>query len=142
MKTLNDTTKNIYSFALHHNQLCSYDHRHHSFRVGATDFDVYYVSGEIEYTFHPEERGDYDTPTKAAWIEVGNIVEICDFELGIENHEMPTQIEIDSCKMGVRQAQVWHQLLIDNLQARIRAVVQEGLEEDCHERVLEEQLQD
>ena len=59
------------------------------------------VSGSVEvnavYDYHPEEQGDWDTPTKAAYAELAKINPPLDFiELVIESPDLPAPIEVSS----------------------------------------------
>ena len=59
------------------------------------------VSGSVEvnavYDYHPEEKGDWDTPTKAAYAELVKINPPLDcIELVIESPDLPTPVEVSS----------------------------------------------
>lgn len=59
------------------------------------------VSGSVEvnavYDYHPEEKGDWDTPTKAAYAELVKINPPLDcIELVIESPDLPAPIEVSS----------------------------------------------
>ena len=59
------------------------------------------VSGSVEvnavYDYHPEEQGDWDTPTKAAYAELVKINPPLDcIELVIESPDLPAPIEVSS----------------------------------------------
>ena len=59
------------------------------------------VSGSMEvnavYDYHPEEEGDWDTPTKAAYAELVKINPRLDcIELLIESPDFPTSIDVSS----------------------------------------------
>ena len=59
------------------------------------------VSGSVEvnavYDYHPEEEGDWDTPTKAAYAELVKINPPLDcIELVIESPDLPTPVEVSS----------------------------------------------
>lgn len=57
------------------------------------------VSGSMEvdavYDYHPEEKGDWDTPTKAAYAELVKINPLLDcVELVIESPDLPAPVEV------------------------------------------------
>ena len=57
------------------------------------------VSGSVEvnavYDYHPEEQGDWDTPTKAAYAELVKINPRLDcIELVIESPDLPAPIDV------------------------------------------------
>ena len=59
------------------------------------------VSGSVEvnavYDYHPEEQGDWDTPTKAAYAELVKINPPLDcIELVIESPDLPAPVEVSS----------------------------------------------
>lgn len=59
------------------------------------------VSGSVEvnavYDYHPEEKGDWDTPTKAAYAELVKINSRLDnIQLIIESCDLPAEIEVFS----------------------------------------------
>ena len=59
------------------------------------------VSGSVEvnavYDYHPEEEGDYDTPTKAAYAELTKINPRLDcIQLLIESPDLPDEVEVCS----------------------------------------------
>lgn len=59
------------------------------------------VSGSVEvnavYDYHPEEKGDWDTPTKAAYAELVKINPPLDcIELVIESPDLPAPVEVSS----------------------------------------------
>ena len=59
------------------------------------------VSGSVEvnavYDYHPEEKGDWDTPTKAAYAELVKINPPLDcIELVIESPDLPAPVDVSS----------------------------------------------
>jgi hypothetical protein len=86
MKTYNDTITNTIKIELDDI----------AFTVGNA-----IVSGSVEvnavYDYHPEEQGDWDTPTKAAYAELVKINPPLDcIELVIESPDLPTPVEVSS----------------------------------------------
>ena len=86
MKTYSDTITNTIKFEIDDI----------AFTVGNATVSVS-VEADVVYDYHPEEEGDWNTPTKAAYAELVKINPRLDcIELLIESPDLPAPIEVSS----------------------------------------------
>ena len=108
------------------------------FRIGASEYFMEaYI--DVSYTYHPQEDGDRDTPTRYAYVTADKVTHVHSFEGRMQSYDAPTDLEIESVHYDTEKTNVWSDFFILNAQDRMLEQAQRILDVQLDDEELEEQ---